>query len=601
MPTSVDDFLKRLAESELLPQDDVQAVLDGMGLERSHDAQPLAQELVRQKKLSRFQAQAVYQGRTRGLVLGNYVLLDKIGEGGMGQVYKAEHRRMRRVVAIKVLPPHIVKSPDTLRRFQREVEAAARLEHPNIVTAHDADEFHGVHYLVMQFVEGSNLSNFVRKHGPFPLVKAIELTIQIAKGLQHAHQRSIVHRDIKPANVLLDVHGAVKILDMGLARFEQAPAPSVLTAPEGVAATELTMSGSVVGTVDYMSPEQAMDAKTSDHRSDIYSLGCTLHFLLTGQPVYPGSTFIQKVVAHREAPLPSLHEVPPELNAVFRKMIAKKPEDRYQQMDEVVRELHHSLLAAHAWVKARPAAGKPPPPPAPAASTGLEETIVRPDLWPSGDNLGENALPESAAQGIVQNDCSSSSAGDHSRLRQLLGDDFSPAAETISLCQKEICDADLAEVAGMANLHALDLEGTEITNAALAHLSGLSGLRRLDLSGTSITDAGLSQLEPLIELRRLFLAETAISDAGMQHVTKFTHLDRLSLRDTAIGDSGLVHLAALRQLASLDLSGTRISDKGLAHLKHLTALQEIDLSGTRVSQAGVRALVRLLPKLEVSL
>ncbi|OYV86493.1 MAG: hypothetical protein B7Z73_11645 [Planctomycetia bacterium 21-64-5] len=168
MPTRVDDFLKRLAESDLMPQAEIEAVLDSLpGLDRSQDAQPLAQEFVRQKKLSRFQAQAIYQGRTRGLVLGNYVLLDKIGEGGMGQVYKAEHRRMKRVVAIKVLPPHIVKSPDTLRRFQREVEAAARLEHPNIVTAHDADEFQGVHYLVMQYVEGSDLSSIVRKHGPF--------------------------------------------------------------------------------------------------------------------------------------------------------------------------------------------------------------------------------------------------------------------------------------------------------------------------------------------------------------------------------------------------------------------------------------------------
>ncbi|MGH7140362.1 MAG: protein kinase domain-containing protein, partial [Pirellulales bacterium] len=146
MRSSVDEFLKRLTESDLLPQAELQAVLESLPeLDRTQDAEQLAQDLVRQKKLTRFQALAIYQGRTRGLVLGNYVLLEKIGAGGMGQVYKAEHRRMKRVVAIKVLPPHIVKSPDTLRRFQREVEAAARLEHPNIVTAHDADEFQGVH------------------------------------------------------------------------------------------------------------------------------------------------------------------------------------------------------------------------------------------------------------------------------------------------------------------------------------------------------------------------------------------------------------------------------------------------------------------------
>ncbi|HVA47817.1 MAG TPA: protein kinase [Pirellulales bacterium] len=579
MPTRVDDFLKRLAESDLMPQAEIVAVLDSLpGLDRSQDAQPLAQEFVRQKKLSRFQAQAIYQGRTRGLVLGNYVLLDKIGEGGMGQVYKAEHRRMKRVVAIKVLPPHIVKSPDTLRRFQREVEAAARLEHPNIVTAHDADEFQGVHYLVMQYVEGSDLSSIVRKHGPFSPAKAIELAIQIGKGLEHAHQKGIVHRDIKPANVLLDVHGAVKILDMGLARFEQPAAPSLLTAREGVAATELTLSGSVVGTVDYMSPEQAMDAKSSDHRSDIYSLGCTLHFLLTGRPVYAGDSFIQKLVAHREAPLPSLTNVPAELNATFQRMIAKKPDDRYQRMDEVMRDVQRCLQAAQAWAKARPAAGPvgsqggSSGAPAPAALTGMEETVVFTSV-PAGS----------------------------SHLRQFLDDDFSIDAAKLSLCQKKVCDADLAELAGMSNLQALDLEGTAITDAGLAHLSGLSGLRRLDLSGTSITDAGLERLQSLADLRRLFLAETAISDAGMPHLARFTHLDRLGLRGTDVGDAGLVHLAKLRQLASLDLSYTRITDNGLAHLNQLSALEEIDLSGTRVTSAGVRALVRLLPKTEITL
>lgn len=577
MRTSVDDFLKRLADSDILPQADVQAVVYGLAdLDRSQDAEQLAQEFVRQKKLSRFQAQAIYQGRTRGLVLGNYVLLEKIGAGGMGQVYKAEHRRMKRVVAIKVLPPHIVKSPDTLRRFQREVEAAARLEHPNIVTAHDADEFKGVHYLVMQYVEGHDLASIVHKHGPFSLVKAIELAIQIGKGLEHAHKQGIVHRDVKPANVLLDVHGAVKILDMGLARFETPIAPSMATAPEDVAATELTMSGSVIGTVDYMSPEQAMDAKTSDHRSDIYGLGCTLHFLLTGRPVYGGDNFLQRLVAHREAALPSLTNVPAEVNTTFRRMIAKKPDDRYQQMEEAVRELERTLPAARAWAKSHPAAGaigtqgpdqRAPPP---EAIKGLEETIV----------LSE--LPGS------------------SRLRQLLGD-FSLDAAKVSLRQMNVSDADLAELASMSNLEVLDLEGTPITDAGLAHLGQVAHLQRLDLSGTSVSDAGLTHLKSFESLRRLFLAETAITDAGMPHLAHFTHLNRLSLSGTKISDAGLVHLAKLRQLASLDLSYTRVGDKSLNYLRHLTALEEIDLSGTRFSSAGVRALVRLLPKTEIML
>src|SRR5581483_4202638 len=153
-------------------------------------------------------------------------------------------------------------------------------------------------------------------------------------------------RDIKPANILLDPHGTIKILDMGLARFEKPVGPSPLTAPKDAAATELTMSGSVIGTVDYMSPEQAMDAKSSDHRSDIYSLGCTWHFLMTGQATYQGETFLQKVVAHREAPLPRLANVPPELNATFRRMIAKKPAERHEGMNAVLRDLQGCLSAA---------------------------------------------------------------------------------------------------------------------------------------------------------------------------------------------------------------------------------------------------------------
>ncbi|HEV3343583.1 MAG TPA: serine/threonine-protein kinase, partial [Pirellulales bacterium] len=394
MPATVDTFLKRLVESDLLPQSEIEAVVGSVpGLDRSQDAQPLAQEFVRQKKLSRFQAHAVYEGRTRGLVLGNYVLLEKIGEGGMGQVYKAEHRRMKRVVAVKVLPPHIVKSADTLKRFQREVEAAARLEHPNIVTAHDADEFQGVHYLVMQFVEGSDLATVVRKQGKFPVVEAIELVIEIGKGLEYAHQKGVVHRDIKPGNILLDSHGTIKILDMGLARFEKPAGPSALTAPKDAAATELTLSGSVIGTVDYMSPEQAMDAKSSDHRSDIYSLGCSLHFLLTGQPVYPGETFLQKVVAHREAPLPWLANVPPELNATFRRMIAKKPDERQSCMGDVLRDLQDCLSAAREWAKSQPesgpffAIGKNLSSQGAAAATGNEETVVRTDHPPEASRL----------------------------------------------------------------------------------------------------------------------------------------------------------------------------------------------------------------------
>ena len=207
----------------------------------------------------------------------------------MGQVFKAEHRRMKRVVAIKMLPPAVTKDAAAVARFQREVEAAAKLSHPNIVAAYDADEANGVHFLVMEYVEGKDLSALVKKDGPLPVAKAVDYVLQAAEGLEFAHGEGVVHRDIKPANLLLDKKGAVKILDMGLARIERPLAMPPLQA-------ELDRhAAAIMGTVDYMAPEQAHGHAHADARADIYSLGCTLHYLLTGRPPYGGDTVLKRL------------------------------------------------------------------------------------------------------------------------------------------------------------------------------------------------------------------------------------------------------------------------------------------------------------------
>ncbi|HEV3261470.1 MAG TPA: serine/threonine-protein kinase [Gemmataceae bacterium] len=273
-----------------------------------------------------------------------YRVVGLLGRGGMGTVFKAEHRLMERLVALKVIRKDWTDRPAAVERFRLEVKAAARLAHPNIVAAHDAEQAGDVHFLVMEYVEGSSLDRLVEERGPLPVTEACDYARQAALGLQHAFQRGMVHRDIKPQNLLRTPDGQVKVLDFGLARF----------ASESGRAGALTHQGAVVGTPDYIAPEQARDARRADIRADIYSLGCTLYHLLAGHPPFPDGTVLQKLMAQQErepAPLSELrNDVPPELNRVLARMIAKDPARRYQTPAEAAADLVPFLEAAPAQV-----------------------------------------------------------------------------------------------------------------------------------------------------------------------------------------------------------------------------------------------------------
>jgi WD40 repeat protein/serine/threonine protein kinase len=315
------------------------------------DAKTLAQRLLALDWLTPFQVNCLLQKRGAQLVLGPYNLLQKLGEGGTGRVFKARHQRMQRIVALKVIRRELLADPEILARFYREIQVASQVAHPNVVHAYDAGPSDDCHFLAMEYVQGVDLSRLVKLSGRLTVKQACDFIRQAALGLQHIHEHGLVHRDIKPSNLLLaEGHGSpsvglVKILDLGLARFQQ-PLEEEVTGTFGPA------GGVMMGTPDYMAPEQALNFHQADIRSDIYSLGCSLYYLLTGQPPFPGGTLAQKLLAHQQTKPPALTQLRPdaplELLPILNRMLAKLPAERYQTPGE----LADALAAATAcWAE----------------------------------------------------------------------------------------------------------------------------------------------------------------------------------------------------------------------------------------------------------
>jgi formylglycine-generating enzyme required for sulfatase activity/tRNA A-37 threonylcarbamoyl transferase component Bud32 len=350
MITSVLGFLAALRQSQLLAPEQFDELPDVVAA--FPEPADLAKELLRRGWLTLYQIAHLFQGRASDLLLGRYVLLEPLGQGGMGQVFKARHRRLDRTVALKLIRPDQLTDPEVVRRFQRESRAAGRLAHPNVITIHDADEINGTHFFAMEYVEGTDLGRLVARRGPLPAEEACDYVRQAALGLQHAHERGLVHRDVKPANLL--VTGSppvVKVLDLGLARLQR------LTEEERLASF-LTTDGALLGTLDYQAPEQALDPRSVDTRADVYSLGCTLYHLLAGRPPFADCSPPQKLVGHKREEPPALEaarpDLPPGLVAVVRRLLAKQPAERYQTPAEVAAALapFAAEAAALSWTAA---------------------------------------------------------------------------------------------------------------------------------------------------------------------------------------------------------------------------------------------------------
>lgn len=359
---SAESFLSLIQQSGLVESDRLQREVDDLedqGLDVA-EASVLANSLVERDLLTEWQADKLLRGKHKGFTLGKYRLRRLLGKGGMSSVYLAEHILMRRQCAIKVLPIKRVEDTSYLARFHREARAVASLDHPNIVRAYDIDhETEGekdIHFLVMEHVDGESLHEQVKDHGPLELDETAEFFRQAALGLGNAHKNGLIHRDVKPGNLLIDRSGVVKVLDLGLARFSEVSDDNPLT---------LAHDEKVLGTADYLAPEQALDSHTADHRADIYGLGCTAYFALTGYPPFREGTLTQRLMFHQTKEPPAISEERPEvgetkrgiaLTEIISRMMAKKSDERFQTMDEVATAFARwlKIYATPEWRAAHP-------------------------------------------------------------------------------------------------------------------------------------------------------------------------------------------------------------------------------------------------------
>jgi hypothetical protein len=484
-------------------------------------------------------------------LLGNYRIIAKLGEGGMGLVFKAQDLRSEQVVALKMLQPDARYELLVRQRFQREVSLARRLRHPHIVTALDAGEDRGILFLVMEYISGKDLGRLLAELGPRPAAQAVDWVVQAARGLEHAHAAGVIHRDIKPSNLLLDAGGTIKVLDLGCARLENSA-----NATTG-STTSLTQSGALLGTCDYIAPEQALNSKHAGPAADIYSLGCTLHFLLTGQPLYGGQSTMEKLLAHREQAIPLLAaarpDVPAQLDAIFQCMVAKKVEDRFQCMSEVIAALEDCRRALIADSDAATAPATLVQPRRPRDNARFPSwrkltlaMVLLAGLVTGGALLCEPRLREIATATPATDAADEPRHGEapvrDERFEYQVGrlpperqfDEVVRELRRLNgrfprTIDKKIEDGVVTE---------LSFSGDRVSN--LAPLAALKGLRRLSCNATSRKHAPLTNLAPL---------------AGLP----LTHLE--------FANAPVVNLAPLAamRLTVISCAGTRVDDLGPLH------------------------------------
>lgn len=488
-------------------------------VEPSLDEMPSAMEcvehLVSEGYVTDYQAEHLLTGRIRNLVLNEYLLLERLGQGGMGMVFKAKHVPTEKTVALKILPA-ATSTPSLILRFQREVELLRNLRHANIIQAQQAGEAEGVHYLEMEYIPGHDLHEYVKKNGPLTLHAAIDCLLQAARGLLHAHEAGIFHRDIKPGNLLISQDGVVKILDLGLARMRDSDNES------------LTRAGDLLGTANYMAPEQALRVKDVDQRSDVYSLGYTFYFALTGTPPYQADNSLGLLYAHWREPIPSLQaadsSIPDWIEMVYRRMVAKQIDDRYPHLAEVIEDLECKRAPKFKI----PLAGVA------AAGTLLAD--------PSQDHRQDRPLVEFGQLHWKRAWLASSLAVLVAVVGWLYWA-YSPGLTREALHHEEQVKATVLDMGGLLQvqtpfglsgpvrpgskrvppgpIYSITLNGNpHLRDEDLRAIGQLSRLEHLNLTSTNVTDEGLKHLYPLVHLRAIDLADTRVTDRGIRQLTR---------------------------------------------------------------------------------
>jgi serine/threonine-protein kinase len=373
---STPDLLKVIGRSGVLTDRQYRAVRAHVeGGKYPSNPSALAGRLVQEGILTEFQADRLLRHKSHGLVIDRYVILDRLGEGAMGRVFKAQHRLMGRIVALKFVTPKCAPRIGSVQRFRRELRLIGRLDHPHLIRGYDANQIGSGFYLVMEYVGGQTLDRVLEARGPLPPDEVVDYAAQVALGLAHAHAAGIVHRDVKPSNLLRTDDGQIKVLDLGLG--------TLIDTEEQT--SYATAAGRAVGTIDFMSPEQASGAAV-DGRSDGFGLGCTMYVLLTGRLPFPGDAPLERLVRRLKGPpipITDLRpDLPPAVVQALEKLLARRPEDRFQSAAEAAEALRSLLPGAPPGTPGGPPGPTPPVPAVPAPDAPLEPSSDSADWLP---------------------------------------------------------------------------------------------------------------------------------------------------------------------------------------------------------------------------